>query len=302
MIRVHNLSRSYGSTLAVDDISFEVARGEIVGLLGKNGAGKTTTMRVLAGALGADKGAVFVGGMDVAKQPRKVKEQIGYLPETPPLYSDMRVDRFLTFCARMKGVTGVGDAVEQVLVQTGLGSMKHRRIGNLSKGYRQRVGLAQALIHQPAVLILDEPVSGLDPSQRHDIRELIRQLAEGETTVLLSSHVLPEIEAICDRVIIIHEGHLVAQDTVGQLAAAQSELSIAVARPSEALKQALENVAGVLAVVARPDGEYGISMETDVREQVARVAVDAGLLELRRQHTLEDAFLRLTDSQPEAEG
>ena len=302
MIRVHNLSRSYGSTLAVDDISFEVARGEIVGFLGKNGAGKTTTMRVLAGALGADKGAVVVGGMDVAKQPRKVKEQIGYLPETPPLYSDMRVDRFLTFCARMKGVTGVGDAVEQVLVQTGLGSMKHRRIGNLSKGYRQRVGLAQALIHQPAVLILDEPVSGLDPSQRRDIRELIRQLAEGETTVLLSSHVLPEIEAICDRVIIIHEGHLVAQDTVGQLAAAQSELSIAVARPSEALKQALENVAGVLAVVARPDGEYGISMETDVREQVARVAVDAGLLELRRQHTLEDAFLRLTDSQPEAEG
>jgi ABC-2 type transport system ATP-binding protein len=294
MIRVEQLVKAYGPTLAVDHLDFEVGRGEIVGFLGPNGAGKSTTMRILCGALGATSGRALVGGIDVLEDPLGVKRLVGYLPEVPPLYTEMTVRQFLRFCARIKRAPDPNEAVERVMKRVALDGVAHRLIEHLSKGYRQRVGLAQALVHSPQVLILDEPTSGLDPAQRVEIRDLVRELAHGEVTVILSTHVLSEVEAICDRAIIVHRGRIVAQDTMAALSQQGSNLRVVVARPDDALPTTLAALPGVVSVTADGTGAFQVRADRDIREGVAAAAVRCGLLELAPQRALEEVFLQLT--------
>ena len=220
MIEVQNLTKRYGRVTAVDDISFRVERGEILGFLGPNGAGKTTTMRILTGYMPATEGKALVAGFDVFDQPIEAKRRTGYLPETPPLYPDMTVHEYLSFVAKIKGVPPAErrERVQQVMVRTRVDDMASRLTSKLSKGYRQRVGLAQALIHNPDVLILDEPTAGLDPKQIIETRQLIKQLA-GDHTIILSTHILPEVSQTCERVVIINKGRVVAVDTPDNLTA-----------------------------------------------------------------------------------
>src|SRR5213595_2773192 len=220
MIKVEGLTKRYARTLAVDNISFEVEKGQIVGFLGPNGAGKTTTMRVLTCFLPPTSGSASVAGFDVLEQPLEVKKRIGYLPETPPLYPEMEVSEYLTFVGRLKGLSGadIGRRVDEVSERCVLGDVKTKLIGKLSKGYRQRVGLAQAIIHNPEVLILDEPTAGLDPKQIIETRKLIKELA-GDHTIILSTHILPEVSQTCQRVVIINKGRVVAIDTPDNLTA-----------------------------------------------------------------------------------
>jgi ABC-2 type transport system ATP-binding protein len=293
MIEVDHLTKRYGGHFAVRDISFAVDKGEIVGFLGRNGAGKTTTMRVLAGSLGATEGRASIGDLDVSEKPREVKRLLGYLPESPPLYTDMTVRSYLDFCARIKEAKEPAKAVERAIEQVALKDVAHRLIEHLSKGYRQRVGIAQALVHSPKVLVLDEPVSGLDPVQRQEILDLVRGLASGDVTVMLSTHVLAEIEPVCKRVIIIDRGKIVAQDTIANLANIGGAVAITVARPSDGLLTALRAISGVTEALHRGQGEYVVRGNRDVREDVARAAVDAGLLALRGEQGLQDVFLRL---------
>lgn len=217
-IKIQNLSKVYGTQRAVDDISFEVAKGEIVGFLGPNGAGKSTTMKILTGYLPATDGSAEVNGFDVKTSPMQVKSSIGYLPEHNPLYLDMYVREFLKFAGSLYGLKGktLQIKVAETIEMVGLGLEKHKKIGQLSKGYRQRVGLAQALIHNPDVLILDEPTTGLDPNQLVEIRELIKSVGRNKT-VIFSTHIMQEVEAICDRVVIINRGKIVANGTLSEL-------------------------------------------------------------------------------------
>jgi ABC-2 type transport system ATP-binding protein len=223
MIEVKNLTKSYGNFVAVKGISFKAERGQILGFLGPNGAGKTTTMRIITGFMPASEGTVEIDGLDIFTNSLEARRRIGYLPESPPLYSDMRVEGYLRFVAKLRGVRrmAVDGAVEHVLEVCGLTDMAHRICGQLSKGYRQRVGLAQALIHNPPVLVLDEPTIGLDPRQIHEIRELIRGLA-GERTIVLSTHILPEVSQICDKVVIINEGRIVLEEQIKEIPAGTS--------------------------------------------------------------------------------
>ncbi len=295
IIEVEHLTKRYGTTTAVDDISFSVQKGEIVGFLGRNGAGKSTTMRILTGSLGATHGRAVIGNFDVAERPRDVKKLIGYLPEVPPLYVDMTVRQYLRFCAKIKGCDKPKEAVESVIGKVGLDKVAHRLIDHLSKGYKQRVGIAQALVHNPPVLVLDEPFSGLDPAQRAEILHLVQELSQGDTTVVLSTHVLAEIEPVCNRAIIIHNGKIVAQDTIERLANAGGNVRIRVARPGPDLVARLSAVPGVTGVEERDPGMLVIGAMRDVREDIARIAVDAGLLEMKADQGLQDVFLRLTE-------
>src|SRR5579872_7265180 len=260
MIKVEGLTKRYARTVAVDNISFEVEKGQIVGFLGPNGAGKTTTMRVLTCFLPPTSGKATVAGFDVLEQPMEVKKRIGYLPETPPLYPEMEVVEYLHFVAKLKGIASpdVRRRVDEVMERCSVADVRSKLIGKLSKGYRQRVGLAQAIIHNPDVLILDEPTSGLDPKQIIEIRELLRALA-GEHTIILSTHILSEVEHSCERVIIISRGKLVAIDSVANLTN-RLRGSEAVAVEVEAVEgwpnandvqQRLEQVSGVSRVMAR---------------------------------------------------
>ena len=223
MIEVKNLTKRYGDFVAVRDVSFKAEQGSILGFLGPNGAGKTTTMRVITGFMPATAGTVLVDGLDIFTQSLEARRHIGYLPEPPPLYSDMRVESYLRFVAKLRGLrrSEVDDAVERVLKICGLADMAHRICGQLSKGYRQRVGLAQAIIHNPPVLVLDEPTIGLDPRQIHEIRGLIHNLA-GNRTVVLSTHILPEVSQICDKVVIIADGRVVLEEYLKKLPAGTS--------------------------------------------------------------------------------
>jgi ABC-2 type transport system ATP-binding protein len=294
MIKVENLTRHYGEHTAVEGVCFEVARGEVVGFLGPNGAGKTTTMRILAGSLGASEGRALVDGLDVAEHPRRVKRRVGYLPEHPPVYGTMSVGDYLRFAARIKGVDDPRAAVDRTIRQVGLAEMEGRVIAHLSKGYQQRVGLAQALVHDPDVLVLDEPTTGLDPAQRKEIRDLIRGLAAGERTVILSTHVLSEVEQLCERVIIIERGRIVAQDSIEALASERRRIRLQVAEPGERLELALAAIPGVEALRRQGENRYELETTGDVRADVARIAAEAGLLELLGRERLEDAYLRLT--------
>ncbi|MGH7274555.1 MAG: ABC transporter ATP-binding protein, partial [Nitrospiria bacterium] len=214
MIQVEHLTKQFGNRVAIQDLSFEASKGEVLGFLGPNGAGKTTTMRILTGFMPATSGTARVAGYDVWESPQEVKRRIGYLPEQPPLYNDMTVTEYLQFVAKIKGISPkqIKNSVRQVLEQCSLDEVRGRLIGNLSRGFRQRVGLAQALIHRPEVLILDEPTSGLDPKQIIEVRQLIKGL-QGTHTVILSTHILPEVTAVCQRVVIINEGRVMAVDT-----------------------------------------------------------------------------------------
>ena len=312
MIKVEGLTKRYARTVAVDNISFEVEKGQIVGFLGPNGAGKTTTMRILTCFLPPTEGKANVAGFDVQEQPMEVKRRIGYLPETPPVYPEMDVDEYLDFAGRLKGISG-GDIkrrVDDAVGKCALGDVRHKLIGKLSKGYRQRVGLAQAIIHNPEVLILDEPTSGLDPAQIIEIRSLLRSLS-GEHTIILSTHILPEVEQSCERVIIISRGRVVATDTVANLTgrlrgseAIAVEIESGAGKPtvSEA-QQRLEQVSGVSRVVAKEprDGHLRYMVESlqgrQIRADLARAVVNAGwnLNELAPVgSSLEEIFLQLT--------
>lgn len=303
MIQVFNLTKMYGPRTAIHDLNFEVKKGEIVGFLGPNGAGKTTTMKILTCFMPASSGTAVVGGHDVFEDPMGVKKIVGYLPETPPVYPEMRVDEFLRFCASIHDVPKdkISKHVSDVIEKVRLGEVKSRIIGNLSKGFRQRVGLAQALVHNPPVLILDEPTVGLDPKQIIEIRELIRSLA-GDHTIILSTHILPEVTATCGRIIVISRGRIVAQDSLEQIAGRLGKgksYSMQVRRPNPAGVSAIKAVNGVAQVtVTGPKLMIQIREDAgDCREKVVETAVrqEMGVLEFTSDSVnLEDVFLQLT--------
>ncbi|MBI1951004.1 MAG: ATP-binding cassette domain-containing protein [Acidobacteria bacterium] len=304
MIEVVGMTKNYGARAAVDGIGFSVRKGEILGFLGPNGAGKTTTMRILTGYLPPTSGTARVGGFDVQESPIEVKRRIGYLPEHPPLYTEMLVRPFLRFVASLRGVPRKERAarVDRAIERCGLQPVAGRLIGNLSKGYQQRVGLAQAILHDPDVLILDEPTVGLDPSQIREIRQLIKSFA-GEHTVILSTHILAEVTMTCNRVLIINEGRIAADETLERLAARGERtrrIALRLARATDGVEGQIRSIAGVLDVTreASQDGAFVVETESarDVREEIARAAVAQGwgLLELRAiTLSLEDIFIRI---------
>ena len=306
MIEAQNLSRRYGDFTAVDGISFSVNEGEIVGMLGPNGAGKTTTIRMITGFLPPTNGRVTVAGKDLFESPREARRQLGYLPENVALYTEMRVDEYLAYRARLEGLSRLDmrQAIPLTLERCLLTDVRHQIIGTLSKGYRQRVGLATAILHNPRVLVLDEPTVGLDPRQIISIRELIRELGK-EHTLLLSTHILPEVELLCDRVVIIDRGRIVAEGTPQSLReswiGAPGVRLVLKDDPSAVnAADALAQIPGVTAVRPSGGGAYSLECErgSDPREEVFRAAVEHGwvLLELARERgaTLEDIFVRLT--------
>jgi len=314
MIEVQHLTKRYGPVTAVDDVSFKVEKGEILGFLGPNGAGKTTTMRVLTGYMPANDGKAVVAGYDVFANPIEAKRRTGYLPETPPLYPDMTVKEYLTFVAKIKldnaSRSDRDMRVAHAMKKTHVDDMANRHCGKLSKGYRQRVGLAQAILHDPEVLILDEPTAGLDPKQIIETRDLIRSLA-GSHTIILSTHILPEVAQTCQRVVIINKGRVVAEDTPENLThqlKGAATLYVQVESNGDLLST-LKGVPGVVNVnVADRHEKYtGYEVEAapnrDVRRDVARAVVDGGwgLLELRpNRMSLEEIFLQLTtEERPE---
>ena len=315
MIEVQHISKRYGRVTAVDDVSFRVERGEILGFLGPNGAGKTTTMRILTGYMPASEGRATVAGYDIFANPIEAKRHIGYLPEMPPLYPDMTVREYLDFVARIKGVPSRErrQRVTTMMQRTHVADMADRHCGKLSKGYRQRVGLAQALIHNPDVLILDEPTAGLDPKQIMETRDLIRSLA-GDHTIVLSTHILPEVAQTCQRVVIINRGRVVAVDTPDNLTArlkGAETMYVQLDAGSDDPGPILASVPGVSRVSSADGSGGGFEVEsergTDVRRELARTIVTRGwgLLELRPMRmSLEEIFLQVTTdetSQPPAE-
>lgn len=310
MIQVEKVTKSYGSTHAVKDLSFSVDRGEIVGFLGPNGAGKTTTMRILTGFLPPTAGSARVAGFEVAEHPIEVKRRIGYLPENPPVYTEMQVDDYLDFVARIKGIASadIPSRVDSVLDRVSIGHVRSKLIGKLSKGYRQRVGLAQALIHSPDVLILDEPTVGLDPKQIIEIRGLIQSLA-GEHTIMLSTHILSEVASTCSRIIILNEGRIEASDSPESLTARMqggNAVELKISGPDEEISARLSSVPGVRHVTpgeAKPPGRiWVVEAESQQRlhAELAKAVVHAGweLHSLRSTGmSLEDIFLKLTASE-----
>lgn len=304
MIEVQHVTKRYGALTALDDMSFSIQQGEIVAFLGPNGAGKTTAMRILTGFMPPTLGTVRIAGYDCLETPWEVKKQIGYLPETPPLYLELTVTEFLVFVGRIKRLPPeqLPERMETIIAQTGLTDVRHRVMGHLSRGYRQRVGLAQALLHNPPVLILDEPTTGLDPNQIIEIRELIKNLA-GSHTIILSTHLLAEATALCQRVIIIHQGRIVAVDTPEQLGDKLQEserISVVVKQPDLQLIEAFHRIPGVLGVSQGSTPQTYIlatQKSRDIREELTKLIVsrNAGLLELKiHPLTLEDVFKVLT--------
>ena len=305
MIEVDRLSKDFGGRAAVKDVSFKVGKGEILGFLGPNGAGKTTTMRILTCYMPATRGTARIAGFDVFEQSMEVRRRVGYLPESPPLYDEMTVRSYLGFVARIKGVPGrqVAARIDAVVAKCGLAEALPRVIGHLSRGYKQRVGLAQALINDPPVLILDEPTIGLDPAQIVEIREVIKGLA-GEHTVIFSTHILPEVTATCSSVVIINYGEIVRYGPLSELAAGETgsqRLHLQVARDGQAVAASLLGLPGVHSV--GPDGDrqgaYVLTGEAsgDLRERIAKEIVQGGwgLLELTPvTQSLEDIYLTLT--------
>jgi len=320
MIKVEGLTKRYARNVAVDHISFEVEKGQIVGFLGPNGAGKTTTMRMLTCFMPPTEGSATVAGFDVRENPMEVKRRIGYLPESPPVYPEMEVIEYLEFVGRIKGVpkASLKSRIDEVMQKTAISDVRNKEIGKLSKGYRQRVGLAQAIVHNPDVLILDEPTSGLDPHQIIETRDLIKGLS-GDHTIILSTHILPEVEAMCQRVMIINKGKLVATDTMENLSSrlhgAETVAVEVLSRDGtsspewvRSVQEKLEKVAGVSRVLAKEakdsnDSRARFTVESQtgshVRPELARAVVEAGW-QLNELHgmglSLEEIFLELTAS------
>lgn len=312
MIEVKNLVKQYGDHVAVDHLSFHIESGQIWGFLGPNGAGKSTTMNIMTGYIAATEGDVKIGGFDIYEEPEKAKSVIGYLPELPPVYMDMTPEEYLKFAAELKGVLKKDRkaAVEEAIEKTQIGSMRKRLIKNLSKGYRQRVGLAQAILGNPKVVILDEPTVGLDPKQIIEIRDLIRDLAKNRT-VILSTHILAEVSAICDHVLIIDKGKLVACDTTERLSGEKQKtalIDVTVKASQEKVKAVLKKIEGIIRyeISQKEADELLITIEsgTDekIREKISYELAVGGCPMLSmgvRQQSLEDIFLRLTEEEKE---
>ena len=323
MIKVEGLTKRYARNVAVDHISFEVQKGQIVGFLGPNGAGKTTTMRMLTCFMPPTDGTAEVAGYDVIEKPMEVKKRIGYLPESPPVYPEMEVIEYLDFVGRIKGVekSGLAKRIDDVMETCAIGDVRNKEIGKLSKGYRQRVGLAQAILHNPDVLILDEPTAGLDPHQIIETRDLIKSLA-GNHTIILSTHILPEVEQTCEHVIIIAKGRLVATDTVANLTSrlrgsetvavqvTPSNANADLGQFSQSVQRKLEQVSGVSRVMHKDsrDGKVEFTVESlqgrHIRPELARAIVESGW-NLNELHavglSLEEIFLQLTATPKEIE-
>ena len=302
-LHTSDLSRIYGQKTVVKNVSFDLRKGEVLGFLGPNGAGKSTTMQMLTGNLAPSSGSIHVCGIDLLDNPKAAKAKIGYLPETPPLYRELTVDEYLRFVARLHRVekSALQEAVERTKQRCGLADTGKRLIGNLSKGYQQRVGIAQAIVHNPDVVILDEPTVGLDPIQVREIRALIRELG-GEHSVVLSTHILPEVESVCDRVQIMHHGELVFSDSIEGLKRSLkgNRLIIGLHNPPEA--EALAKIEGITAINPLPDGQFIVHFEQDRNpsEKLAQAATNGnwGLYLLNPVHsTLEDVFVQLTQQQ-----
>lgn len=297
-IQVHHLTKNYGTQTAVNSISFEIAPGEIVGFLGPNGAGKSTTMKMLTCYIPPTSGEAKVFGMDVSDQSIEVRKHVGYLPEHNPLYLDMYVKEYLAFAAGMGGVKNIKNRVDEVIALTHLGKEKHKKIGQLSKGYRQRVGLAQAIIHDPDVLILDEPTSGLDPNQVMEIRDLIRSLGKNKT-IMLSTHIMQEVEAICNRVIIIDKGSIVADDSLDNLRNRSTEKwLVRVQFATDVKENELKTIPGLLQVNSLGNNTWRLTgNNAQFRQAVSQFALAANLevIELvSEKDNLETIFRQLT--------
>ena len=308
MIEVKNLTKKYGGNVAVDDVSFKIRGGKIYGFLGPNGAGKSTTMNIIAGSLAATSGSVLVNGCDICDDPIEAKKQIGYLPEIPPLYADMTPEEYLRFVARAKGVkpTKIDKQVNTVMEQTGITHMKHRLISGLSKGYKQRVGIAQAMLGDPDVIILDEPTVGLDPQQIIDIRALIRKLGESKT-VILSSHILAEIREVCDHIIIISRGKIVADSSLEELESRAGDgvtLRMSVKGARDTVLSVIESYPNIrrCSVLSDKDGVVDLELELprglDIRDELffAMAAKRCAVINIEQvSASLEQVFLSLTD-------
>ena len=312
MIEVKNLTRYYGQKPAIQNVTFNVEKGEVLGFLGPNAAGKTTTMRILTCYMPATNGTAKVAGFDVFDQSMEVRRRIGYLPENPPLYSEMTVESYLKFVGRIKGMDSknLKKHVDKVMDLTNIDDVRKKIIGKLSKGYRQRVGLAQALVHDPEVLILDEPTVGLDPKQIIDVRKLIKNLG-GERTVILSTHILPEVSQTCSRVVIINEGKVVAEDTPENLTRrlqGNEKIYVEVEGPAEVIEKELQNLDIVSSVVREKEMNEKVAFivesipNRDIRKDIAKTIVQKGwgLFEMRPVGmSLEEVFLRLTTKEEE---
>ncbi|MEJ2439685.1 MAG: ATP-binding cassette domain-containing protein [Gammaproteobacteria bacterium] len=303
LIEVTHLSRHYGPIQAVSDITFNVRRGEVLGFLGPNGAGKSTTMQMLTGNLAPSRGSVQICDIDLLDNPKEAKAQIGYLPEQPPIYRELTVDEYLTFCARINRIPGteIKTALARAKARCGLNEVSGRLIGNLSKGFQQRVGIAQAIIHSPAIVVLDEPTVGLDPIQIREIRSLIRELSE-EHGVILSTHILPEVQMTCDRVQIISRGHLVYSDTIDNLNQQTSASSVILSLAETVSEKTLGQLPDVARVEQLAPQRWRLQFKPDTTptSQIARAAVEQGwqLLELTPEHkTLEQVFVEITTAE-----
>ena len=303
MIVAKNLTKNYGHRKAISDVSFTVNKGEVVGFLGPNGAGKTTTMRILTGYMAPLRGDVFIDGIDISEEPVLAKKKLGYLPEIPPIYGDMYVEDYLKYVARLKLCESkkIKGLVDTSLEKAGLVTVRSRLIQNLSKGFKQRVGLAQALVSDPEILILDEPTVGLDPKQVIEMRELLSQL-KGQHTIILSTHILPEVQMSCDRVIIINEGEIVTQDSLEGLSkkmAAKSQVLVKVKNFSQELINKLKTVNGVLDLRKKGEGvEIDVSPAENINEDIAKTVISGGygLMEIKNtKFDLEDVFIQLTN-------
>ena len=293
------LSRHYGSQIAVNNVSFEVHKGEVLGFLGPNGAGKSTTMKMLSGNLAPSQGEIIINGCDLLTEPKQAKAHIGYLPEQPPLYKELTVKEFLLFCARINQIPSskAKAAVDTVIERCGLSDVTQRLIANLSKGFQQRVGIAQAIIHTPAVVILDEPTSGLDPIQIREIRHLIRDIAK-EHSVILSTHILPEVEMLCDRVQIINQGQLILSDTLEGFSQQMQTSHLLLGLSFPPAISVLQNIVGVLAIEAQTDTLFKIhySPENNPVNDIVSQAAEQNwqLIQLTpQQHSLEDVFMKI---------
>jgi ABC-2 type transport system ATP-binding protein len=305
LIKVQHLSRHYGPNIAVNNIQFELHRGEVVGFLGPNGAGKTTSMQMITGNLAPTTGSVEICGIDLLDEPKKAKAHIGYLPEQPPVYKELTVDEYLNFCARINRMqkSSIPAALENTKQRCGLSNVGKRLIGNLSKGYQQRVGIAQAIIHSPAIIVLDEPTVGLDPIQIREIRDLIRELGE-EHGVILSTHILPEVQMTCDRVQIIRDGELVYQDTMDNLAQQFHGSCVVIGLGQEVSEDKIKKLTGVNSIERLAPKRWRLMFDTgnDPVQQIAKQIVENewGLTELvPEQKSLEDIFVDITTSDDE---
>ncbi len=297
-IQVEKLTKIYGTQRALDEISFEAKQGEILGFLGPNGAGKSTTMKILTGYIPQTSGIAKVCGFDVSTQTMEVKKHIGYLPELNPLYTDMFVKEYLMFSAEVQGLgKDAKSRVDEMIERVGLSLERKKKIGQLSKGYKQRVGLAQAMLHNPKVLILDEPTSGLDPNQVVEIRELIKEIGK-DKTVLLSTHIMQEVESMCNRVIIINHGKIVADDNIAALQQqSKHELTIVVEFKNEIKESILKNIEGVK-VIKQKGKKYLLKCSADVREQISTISSQQGWVLLSmslEEDSLESVFQKLTN-------